>query len=203
MERLAALRIPETSEWLARQIIICQSGAPDEVRQAWEEIAKHILPLLSKLASEELRRVWPSMARNSALAQDVAAETCLRFVRSIYSIPRPQGACAWLRVVARRIILDHKKSAYYARVALVNYYSEGVRAACASSQTDAYRELDIAQVVRNALLALRQEDRQLIYDRYFLDKPTCQIAQETGMTKAAVNARLYRIRQALRIIISQ
>lgn len=191
------------SEWLAQQIVICQNGAPDEVRQAWEEIAEHILPILGKLASEELRRFWPQMAHDSALTQDIAAETYSRFTRNINKIPRPQGAFAWLRIVARHIIFDHIKSAYYARVTLVSHYSEGARAALTQSQTDAFGQLDIAQLVRDALLALREDDRQLIYDHYFLDKPTAQIALETGLTKAAVKARLHRIRRSLRVIIAQ
>ena len=52
--------------------------------------------------------------------------------------------------------------------------------------------------VREALLELDELNRSLVYDRYFLDYSLRELAEETGMTEAAVESRLRRAREKLR-----
>ena len=52
--------------------------------------------------------------------------------------------------------------------------------------------------VREALLELDELNRWLVYGRYFLGYSLRELAEETGMTEAAVESRLRRAREKLR-----
>ena len=55
--------------------------------------------------------------------------------------------------------------------------------------------------LKNALNALRDSDRRLFYRKYYYLQSTAQIAAELGLSKRAVEGRLYRIRTRLQKLL--
>jgi RNA polymerase sigma-70 factor (ECF subfamily) len=57
--------------------------------------------------------------------------------------------------------------------------------------------------LRQALARLPEADRELLVRRYFLEQPIVQLARELGLTRAAIDNRLWRARQALRALLTE
>lgn len=58
-------------------------------------------------------------------------------------------------------------------------------------------EQELAAMINRYLGTLDRTSRQLFVRRYFFQEPLEDLAREAGLTKHAVSARLYRIRQGL------
>lgn len=57
------------------------------------------------------------------------------------------------------------------------------------------------EAVKRALHQLSSKERALFYRKYYYLQPTAQIASELGMTKRAVEGKLYRLKKRLRKIL--
>ena len=55
--------------------------------------------------------------------------------------------------------------------------------------------------LRSALEKLSPKDRMLFYRKYYYLQATAQIASELGLTERAVEGRLYRLKQRLRMML--
>lgn len=56
--------------------------------------------------------------------------------------------------------------------------------------------------VHEALRRLPEADRQLIIRRYFLEEPLAEIARDLGLTRGALDTRLWRARQNLKRLLN-
>ena len=57
--------------------------------------------------------------------------------------------------------------------------------------------------LRHALATLPELDRFLIYQRYFKFASTEELAAQTGLTRHAVDTRLWRARKSLRVVLKE
>lgn len=56
--------------------------------------------------------------------------------------------------------------------------------------------------VHDALRRLPEADRDLIIRRYFFEEPLAEIAQDLGLTRGALDTRLWRARQSLKRLLN-
>ena len=75
--------------------------------------------------------------------------------------------------------------------------TEGLTAGGNPPEEEALRKERVA-ALRKVLAGMKQEDRALIYRKYYYMQSTAQIAAELGQTQRAVEGRLYRLKKSLR-----
>jgi RNA polymerase sigma-70 factor, ECF subfamily len=129
-----------------------------------------------------------------ALAEDITQETWLRAVRAWRVDGLPERPLAWLRTVARNLLLNRLRER--APIPLDAVPPERIMLAV---ETDAVTEsAEIAAVIHRALARLPRPQARLLESFHFDRRPVSQIAAATGVSTRAVEGRLRRARQKLR-----
>ncbi len=124
------------------------------------------------------------------LAEDITQETYLRAVREWQSGRWPDVPLAWLRTVARNLLLNH-----YRRKTPELVETARIEALFDDGPHDG---LDAAALVYWGLSRLSRRRGELLEAFYLEGTTTATIAQDFGISERAVEGRLRRARQALR-----
>ncbi len=133
------------------------------------------------------------LARDRAVAEDVVQETLIRAWKSKNELKDPAAVRPWLLTIARR---EHAR--LYERKRLPTVDVESIEAlgdpALAVDGDAGLTDL------RGAILKLPDEYREPLVMQVLGGFSTTEIAQELGLTQAAVLTRLFRARNRLRTI---
>jgi len=127
---------------------------------------------------------------NRALAEDVTQETYLRAVRAWADGPMPEEPLAWLRTVARNLLVTH-----YRRTPPVTVDPRTVDRILDEREP---RTPAAARAIHWGLQRLEARSARLLEAFHLDGKPVGRIARETGLTERAVEGRLRRARETLR-----
>ena len=127
------------------------------------------------------------------LAEDITQETYLRAVVQWRERRRPDEPLAWLRTVARNLLLNH----YRRRVpkSLDGLYIKDV------FETAPVDGPDARALVYWGLARVGRRPRRLLEAFYIEGKPVRMIATELGVSERAVEGRLRRARKALKNVL--
>ena len=131
------------------------------------------------------------LARDRAVAEDVVQEALLRAWRSRDSLGAAGAVKPWLLTIVRREharLYERKRHDTVSVDELVQ--SESAELAAAADQ----ETMD----VRRAILALEDDYREPLVLQVLMGLSTQEIADQLGLTQAAVLTRLFRARQKLR-----
>jgi RNA polymerase sigma factor (sigma-70 family) len=157
---------------------------------------------LEALYQQYLPSVWrfafAQLSGNTAGAEDVVSETFLAAVRQIAGLAPEGGSVGgWLIGIARHKVQDLRRRAARMRTTL----DENLGAAPLSSEDDPPAALEAAemrQCVGAIMDGLADEERTVLEWKYIEDLSVREIARRLGRTEKAVEASLYRARQAFR-----
>jgi RNA polymerase sigma-70 factor (ECF subfamily) len=129
-----------------------------------------------------------------ALAEDVTQETWLRAVREWRRTGVPDAPIAWLRVVARNLLLNHLR-----RRPALPLDEETVSEALATVEQESAAETEErAALLAQALARLPGPEAQLLTEFHFEHHRVAQLAERYGISERAVEGRLRRARERLR-----
>lgn len=159
-------------------------GRPDE----------RILAVYRETIGSLYRYVSRCCGGDRTLAEDVTQETWLRAVREWRRAGPPDEPGAWLRTVARNLIVSHYRRH---KPEVLETLADREPA----SNTDVEREAEAARdvaVVQHALARMPASQAGLLTTFHFDDRRTADIARDTGYSERAVEGRLRRARQRLR-----
>lgn len=138
------------------------------------------------------------LARNQEDAEDLVQETCVRAYQHIAELDASRPVKAWLLRVLHNVFIDGARRARCSPVVSLEDGTERVNSSlCSDADPEeatfaAQREEQLAR----AWSSLEREQRMLLALRaegYALP----EIAEITGIPRAALTARLYRARQSL------
>lgn len=129
------------------------------------------------------------------VAEDVTQETWLRAVREWRRIGVPANPIAWLTTVARNLILNDLR-----RRELVTIDDVAPSAIQAALELDELGDsAGIARAVNDALTRLPAAEAQLLEEFHFERRRVAQLAEAYGTTERAIEGRLRRARERLRL----
>lgn len=134
--------------------------------------------------------------RNSALAEDLTAETFLAAVRALQRGTVPRLSVAWLVTVARNKLVDHwRRQAREERSLRLVHDDEPVE-----DDPDAGFDRERA---RATLARLGPHHRAALTLRYLDGLPVADVADQLGRTLHATEALLVRARRAFRAVYDE
>jgi len=130
---------------------------------------------------------------NRQLTEDVVQESYLRALESWNFKAAPECPLAWLKRVARNVLIDHLRQRGRAT------RSEPELAADARSRTseDAFESLEIFL----AISSLGKKKARILEAFYYDGLSVREIAAETGLSERAVEGHLRRARQSLKSLL--
>lgn len=115
---------------------------------------------------------------------------------------------SWLLMVTKYTALDYRR-----RLVRQRYTPDGqakvipleavLEPAAPSTPEDEAARRERSQQLHAALAQLPESDRELLVRRYFLEHPIGEIALEMGLSRTAVDSRLFRARQALKAMLNE
>lgn len=126
--------------------------------------------------------------------EECVSDVCLSVWQNIgkYS-PAAASFRTWLTAVARNTALNRAKAA-------ARHTSVGADDDIPSNSTPETELLrrERAAALKKAVSALGEHEKELFYRKYYYLQSTEKIASEMGLTRRAVEGRLYRLRAKLR-----
>jgi len=131
-----------------------------------------------------------SQLADRGLAEDAAQEALLAAYRDIARLKKPEQFAGWLTAICRNIAIDMVR-------ARARQKHAGVED-CSPVSYSGRNENDIVGVVREIILRLEPQLRDIIYLRYYGQMGYGRIAQMLGLSEEAVNGRLRRARDRIR-----
>jgi RNA polymerase sigma-70 factor (ECF subfamily) len=155
------------------------------------------------LHDEHAAALWRYACRltgDQAHAQDVVQETLLRaWQHPEIVVDDERSARAWLFTVARNIIIDESRRAWFRRE-LSTPDGTGVLEGAGPDEVDA--ALD-RLLVGEALTRLTPAHREVVRRSYFEGWTTAQIAADLGVAEGTVKSRLHYALRALQLVLSE
>ena len=139
-------------------------------------------------------------AGDDVFASEISQATWLRVVRHIRVLKDESALWSWIACAARHAGTDLRRTGGRYRTALARF-AEWWSQPAYSAPMDSCDELLAA--LEAALLRLSEEDRLLIDGRYFTGDSLATIGEKQSLSERAVEGRLARLRQRLRMLIAQ
>ena len=159
-------------------VVLAQQGSVD----GFTELAARYYPALLAIAQ--------SVLGDKHLAEDAAQESLLAAYRGIARLKQPERFAGWLTAICRNIALDMAR-------ARVREKHAGVED-CSPVSNPSRHEDDVVATVREIILNLEPDMREVIYLKYYGRMDYGRIAQMLGVSEEAVNGRLRRARDTVR-----
>lgn len=154
------------------------------IRRVREGDSDAVAELYERYAPVVWRFVFARMRRDTNAGQDVLSETFLAAIRSLKNGKTTQNVAGWLTGIARNKTAD--------------WYRQREKSATTDAEPATQDTSSAGGVVADVLAALPAEERVILEWKYFDGCTVREIAERLGRTEKAVEALLYRARQAFR-----
>jgi RNA polymerase sigma factor (sigma-70 family) len=194
------------ANWLAAQVIICQTGDKEAKHKAWDELSRELWPTLMAMAVTQQRRSW-FYNHSWTHAEDAAIHAFTVLFEKVDTITEPHGLLSWLRAV------------------IVNYFRSRVRRAQREISIgtgpgsdsefdsswlfdrlrhyDASSMLSVADRLHEELKRLRPDEQMLINERFWHGLSSRDLAPGYGVSRTIIDQRLRRIYTKLRAALTE
>lgn len=180
--------LPE--DWLVRTVAACQTDDEPTRKQAWDELARKLLPIITKIAFHEQGKLWFKNPSRS-VAEDAAMEAFLSLYLHIDRITDATGLLKWFTRVIQNKLRDTARARAFNRHVSFTDEMEMLDAAIPASHPSDYDDL------HEAIRSLDPTKRQLIWRAYWLGFRPGEIAKQDGRPVHQVKRDLWRARTRL------
>jgi RNA polymerase sigma factor (sigma-70 family) len=155
--------------------------------ESFSRLCEQYYPALVAIAYSQLT--------DRGLAEDAAQEALLAAYRGIAKLKQPERFAGWVAAICRNIAIDMARARAREKHAGVED--------CSAVLNPSRHEDDTVAVVREIILQLEPDMREVIYLKYYGRMDYSQIARMLGVGEEAVNGRLRRARDMVRRQLQQ
>jgi len=124
------------------------------------------------------------------MAYDLTQETFIKMVRSIATVIHHENAKLWLLKVALNTCRDYSRSRASKLTKASNQWEENFAAASGAGQPDPFEQTVENAVVKEAVMALPDYQRETIILRFYKDLKIKEIASLTDVGEPTVKSRI-------------
>jgi RNA polymerase sigma-70 factor (ECF subfamily) len=150
--------------------------------ESFSRLCEQYYPALVAIAYSQLP--------DRGLAEDAAQEALLAAYRDIARLKKPERFAGWLTAICRNIAIDMARARAREKHAGIED--------CSPVLNPSHTEDDTVAEVREIILQLEPEMRDIIYLKYYGRMDYGRIARMLGISEEAVNGRLRRARDRIR-----
>jgi RNA polymerase sigma-70 factor, ECF subfamily len=136
---------------------------------------------------------------NEDAAREALQATLTRVVRHIKIFSNEPVFWSWLTVLARSALSDQTRKRRRYLAFLDRFSRQAATAETATDDNDVDERL--RQLLDRQITSLAEDERQLVEAKYFEHRSVREIAEELQITEKAVESRLSRLRQKLKISV--
>lgn len=135
---------------------------------------------LSRAVSGRMLSVAVSVLKNRALAEDAVQEAFIKIVKYAGRFDAGTNGYAWICKITQNVALTMLKAEKRRRTVNIDDCFD------LSADTDVFAESSAAVNLKNALAVLTDIERQVIYQKYFMEFTVRDIAKSVGKSKSTV-----------------
>lgn len=154
--------------------------------------------ILNELMTAYGKDVWNyaySMTRKWEVADDIAQEVFIKVFKNLFTFRSEASIKTWLLTITRNTVLDYKRSAYFRRITLVDYFASdsktGLSAEQEALQTEATSEM------WDMVLQLPPKNREAMILYAHNQLSLKEIAEVLQVSEGTVKSRLHHARTKL------
>jgi RNA polymerase sigma factor (sigma-70 family) len=136
-----------------------------------------------------------SQLSDRGLAEDAAQEALLTAYRDIARLKKLEQFAGWLTAICRNVAIDMAKGRARQRRAAIED--------CGLVSNTSHHENDTVARVKEIILQLEPQMRDVIYLKYYGRMDYGRIAKMLGISEEAVNGRLRRARDRIRHLLQR
>lgn len=143
------------------------------------------------------------MGGNVQAAEDVFQETALAALKSWYTFEHKSGFFTWVCRIGLNKMADYYRHQIRHESKIIAPLFEEISQFHSGELTNEEKLslLELRESVKDCLMLLPDEKRQLLYMRYWLDMSILAISQKLGISERAAEGKVYRAKLAFREVI--
>ena len=153
---------------------------------------------------EPVYRMLCQLTQHDAIAQDLTQETFLRAWKALAQYqPRETSPLAWLLTIARNLAMNHFNQQRQQRHALAELPAslrDKLRSTN-SAQLQNMIQVEERRLLREVILSLSPEERELLQLRFAASYPVDEIAALLRLPSATVRKRISRLYEKLQALL--
>lgn len=148
-----------------------------------------------ELAAKQMFAVAYGIVRDKTAAEDVVHDSFIKIAKFAYKYRRDTNAAGWIMRLTRNTALDHvRKSRIRRTVSADELYS-------LSSLDYSPERRDDAILLEQAIQSLDEQEKKVIYCRYYLDMTVRETAKELKISKSAAERTILRAEEKLKNLL--
>ena len=151
---------------------------------------------LSRLVSGRMLSIALSIVKNRMTAEDVVQDSFLRIVNSAYLFKPQTNGYAWICKITQNVALNALRKETRRRMENIDDYFN------LSSCDDVAEQSTTFVTLRQAMEALTDFEKRVIYQKYFMDFTVRDSAASLGKSKSAVQRAITSAEEKIKIYIS-
>lgn len=139
---------------------------------------------LSRLVSGRMLSVAMSVTKNRGLAEEAVQDSFLRVVQKAGTFRPNTNGYAWICKIVQNTALNAvRKEKRFRRENIDDYFN-------LADSLDVAEQSSAAVALQQAMAALTQMEKLVVYEKYFMDYTIRDIAKSIGKSKSAVQRML-------------
>lgn len=151
---------------------------------------------LSRLVSARMLSVAQSVVRNKATAEEVVQDSFLRIVQNARRFRAGSNGYAWICKITQNVALNRLRSDSRDKTVNIDDFFH------LSDGTDVAEQTAAQVAVRQAMSALSDLEKRVIYQKYFMDFSVRDSAESLNKSKSAVARAITRGEEKIKNYLS-
>ena len=150
------------------------------------------LDALSRLVSARMLSIAQSIVKNRSTAEEVVQDSFLRIVHSAYQFRSNTNGYAWICKITQNIAINALKRENRNRTENIDDFFH------LSDDEDVAEQTTTQLLLKQAMSALTDFEKRVIYQKYFMDFTVRDSAESLGKSKSAVQRAIAAAEQKMR-----